>query len=314
MIDAFGAFLNRAAKTPLLTHEEEIALGRQVRAWLDNPNPDDLTIRKGQRAKQQLIRANIRLVVSIAKRHQNRGIEIPDLVQEGCLGLHRAADLFDPSKGYRFSTYAYPWISQAIVRGIENHGRPVRLPNHIHELLQSARKEVALFSERHGKNPTLRQLTKRLVEAGRLKPPAYYPSGVDPMALAVQKLAQALSISRDFYSLNAPTIGEDEEMEAMNILRCPKPRPEEVALTAAQADLVREGLAILPPAEREVIIAYFGLDGWPPRGMTEIARAQCAAGGDFHNTRSRVRRLQSSAIRRLRRWVEAEAVDLIQEA
>lgn len=248
--DGFSTFLSRAAKTPLLTHDEEITLGRQVRAWLDNPNPDALTIRKGQRAKHRLIQANIRLVVNIAKRHQNRGIEISDMVQEGCLGLHRAAELFDPAKGYRFSTYAYDWIRQAIMRAIETHGRAVRLPNHIHELLTSAHKEVARFAQQNGQKPNLRQLTERLVTAGRLKLPAYYPDGSDPMDLAAQKLGQVMSISRSMISLNTSS-GDDEEMTLMNVIHCPRPRPEDVILSYAQEDLVRQGLSILTPEERQ---------------------------------------------------------------
>ena len=311
-IDSFSVFLNRAAKTPLLTHEDEIMLGRQVRAWLDNPDSDETTIRTGRRAKQRLIQANIRLVVHVAKSYQNRGLEIPDVVQEGCLGLHRAAELFDPSKGYRFSTYAYPWIHQAMKRGIEVQANSVRLPNHIHELLTSARKESALFAKANlGKKPTLRQLAERLVEIGRLKPPAYYPKGTDPMEIAMEKLTHAFQISRSLYSLNAILPNMDEQLEVVDALYCSGPRPEDAALTAAQAELVLQGMDILPDDEREVIVEFFGLDGWPPRTMSEIARRH---GGDFAEARGRVRRIQSRAIRRLRRWIEAEAVDLVREA
>lgn len=311
-IDSFSVFLNRAAKTPLLTHEDEIMLGRQVRAWLDNPDSDEATIRTGRRAKQRLIQSNIRLVVHVAKSYQNRGLEIPDLVQEGCLGLHRAAELFDPSKGYRFSTYAYPWIHQAMKRGIEVQANSVRLPNHIHELLTSARKESALFAKANlGRKPTLRQLAERLVEIGRLKPPAYYPKGTDPMDIAMEKLTHAFQISRSLYSLNAILPNMDEQLEVVDALYCSGPRPEDAALTAAQAELVIQGMDILPDDEREVIVEFFGLDGWPPRTMSEIARRH---GGDFAEARGRVRRIQSRAIRRLRRWIEAEAVDLVREA
>ena len=311
-IDSFSVFLNRAAKTPLLTHEDEIMLGRQVRAWLDNPDFDETIIRTGRRAKQRLIQSNIRLVVHVAKSYQNRGLEIPDVVQEGCLGLHRAAELFDPSKGYRFSTYAYPWIHQAMKRGIEVQANSVRLPNHIHELLTSARKESALFAKANlGKKPTLRQLAERLVEIGRLKPPAYYPKGTDPMDIAMEKLTHAFQISRSLYSLNAILPNMDEQLEVVDALYCSGPRPEDAALTAAQAELVLQGMDILPDDEREVIVEFFGLDGWPPRTMSEIARRQ---GGDFAEARGRVRRIQSRAIRRLRRWIEAEAVDLVREA
>lgn len=311
-IDSFSVFLNRAAKTPLLTHGDEIMLGRQVRAWLDNPDSNETTIRTGRRAKQRLIQANIRLVVHVAKSYQKRGLEIPDLVQEGCLGLHRAAELFDPSKGYRFSTYAYPWIHQAMKRGIEVQANSVRLPNHIHELLTSARKESALFAKANlGKNPTLRQLAERLVEIGRLKPPAYYPKGTDPMEIAMGKLTHAFQISRSLYSLNAILPNMDEQLEVVDALYCSGPRPEDAALTAAQAELVLQGIDILPEDEREVIVEFFGLDGWPPRTMSEIARRH---GGDFAEARGRVRRIQGRAIRRLRRWIEAEAVDLVREA
>ena len=311
-IDSFSVFLNRAAKTRLLSHEDEIHLGRQVRAWLDNPEPDDATINQGQRAKKRLIQCNIRLVVHVAKSYQKRGLEIPDLVQEGCLGLHRAAELFDPSKGYRFSTYAYPWIHQAIRRGIEVQANSVRLPNHIHELLTSARKESALFAKANrGKKPTLRQLAERLVEVGRLKPPAYYPKGTDPMELAMDKLTHAFQISRSLYSLNAILPNMDEQLEVVDALYCSGPRPEDAALTAAQAELVIEAMDILPDDEREILVEFFGLDGWPPRTMSEIARRH---GGDFAEARGKVRRIQSRAIRRLRRWIDADAIDLIQEA
>lgn len=309
----FGIFLNRASKTPLLTGDQEIELGRLIREWLDNPDPSPLVIRRGQKAKSHLIQANIRLVVDVAKRHQNRGVEIPDLVQEGCLGLNRAAELFDPTKGYRFSTYAYNWISQAIVRGIEGTRSPVRLPNHIHALLGQAQKEVAIFSRAHGgKKPTVRQLTEALVAKGRLTKPVYHPKGTDPMDLAADKLCHAVTLSRAFLSLNAPLPGSDEDdLEAIGALRCTKPRPEDVAIVQAQAELVNRAMAILTPEEREIITAYFGLDGWPPRSLVEIAQSQKE---DFNEARMRVRRLHNSAIRRIRRWIDGSAIDLLQEA
>lgn len=131
------------------------------------------------------------------------------------------------------------------------------------------------------------------------------------MDIAVKKLTHAFQISRSLYSLNAILPNMDEQLEVVDALYCSGPRPEDAALTAAQAELVLQGMDILPDDEREVIVEFFGLDGWPPRTMSEIARRH---GGDFAEARGRVRRIQSRAIRRLRRWIEAEAVDLVREA
>ena len=136
-VDSIRDYLRAIGKTPLLTPAEELELARAVQLMLplleiDTPTPEQLTvINKGKQAKNRMIQANLRLVVTIAKKYQNRGLDLMDLVQEGSLGLERAVEKFDPTKGYKFSTYAYWWIRQSVTRALQIDSRTIRLPVHV---------------------------------------------------------------------------------------------------------------------------------------------------------------------------------------
>jgi DNA-directed RNA polymerase sigma subunit (sigma70/sigma32) len=143
MTNNIETYLREIGRTPLLSAEQEVKLANQVQSMLhlldrERPTPEEQQIiKRGQHAKQEMTKANLRLVVSIAKKYQNRGLSLLDLIQEGSLGLIRAIEKFDPTKGYKFSTYAYWWIRQAVTRAIANQGRTIRLPIHITQHLNN---------------------------------------------------------------------------------------------------------------------------------------------------------------------------------
>jgi RNA polymerase primary sigma factor len=165
--DGLGVFLNAAGKIPLLTAAEEIELGRQVREWQDHPGGPDAAPRslqrRGKRAKDRMITANLRLVVTVARRFSQigarRGLDPSDLIQEGCIGLARGVEKFDPERGFKFSTYAYWWIRQGITRALSAAGT-IRIPIHVNDTQSRVRKAVRELAQQGNHNPTLAQLTE----------------------------------------------------------------------------------------------------------------------------------------------------------
>ncbi|MEM9772439.1 MAG: sigma-70 family RNA polymerase sigma factor, partial [Cyanobacteria bacterium P01_D01_bin.73] len=167
--DAVQVYLNEIGQIPLLTALQERELGRKIQAWLALPDPKSprspvecQIIREGQRAKSKLISSNLRLVVSIAKRYTSRGLDLLDLIQEGNLGLDRAADKFNPALGYKFSTYATWWIRQGVVRGLANQGRTIRLPVQMVERVRKLRQASSRLTARFGRTPTVEELAEEL--------------------------------------------------------------------------------------------------------------------------------------------------------
>jgi RNA polymerase sigma factor (sigma-70 family) len=169
-IDSIRDYLQAIARYPLLTPEEEIELGHQIQAGiaLEAKPPEQLTlddrwiIQQGLWAKQKMVQANLRLVVMVAKRYQNRGLAMLDLLQEGAIGLQRGAEKFDPTRGYKFSTYAFDWISQAMIRAIGQHSRTIRLPIHILEMLNKIKKARRELSQELGQSPTRAEIAAHL--------------------------------------------------------------------------------------------------------------------------------------------------------
>jgi RNA polymerase nonessential primary-like sigma factor len=299
--DMVRTYLHEIGKVPLLTHEQEIVYGKQVQKMMTlldtkeqlrqklghEPNqtewaqavamtPEELHRAKvqGERAKRKMIEANLRLVVAIAKKYQKRNMEFLDLIQEGSLGLERGVEKFDPTKGYKFSTYAYWWIRQAITRAIAQQARTIRLPIHITEKLNKIKK-------------TQRELAQQL---GRSATPAEIGQALD---LEPTQIREFLSMARQPISLDV-RVGDNQDTELSELLE-----DQGVSLdNFITQELLRQDLeslmADLTPQQREVICLRFGL-----RDGKELSLAKI--GQRLNISRERVRQLEHQALNHLRR-------------
>ena len=301
--DTVGAFFKEMARYPLLKPEEEVELAHRVQFLVkiealqeklqeelgrkptkaEIAAADGMTERqlehhlyRGRVAKRKMIRSNLRLVVSIAKRYLNRGVQFLDLIQEGALGLNRATEKFDPDKGYKFSTYAYWWIRQAITRTIANDARTIRLPIHIVEKLNKLKKAQRELKQELHRNPTEEEMAKALE--------------IEP-----NQLRQLLQLRRRSLSLNH-RIGKGEETELMDLLEDgDNQSPEEQMSEAMMRQEIWEVLGdVLTEREKDVISLRYGLTSSEPYTLEEV-------GCLFNLSRERVRQIQSKAMRKLRR-------------
>ena len=258
--DSLQLFLNEAGRYPLLTAAEEVELAKRIE-------------RGDMRAKERMINCNLRLVVSIAKRYQTQGITLGDLVQEGVLGLIRAAEKFDWRKGFKFSTYATWWIRQAVQRGVANKARTIRIPVHIVEREQKiarASRELVAELERDPSN-------EEIAERSKL-----------PLAQVVEVRAAARAVA----STDAP-VGDDGDGSLGDLFAAGGPTTEDEAEGALREDAVRRAVAKLPDRERDVISLRFGLAGdGQPASLEAIGKA-------LGITRERVRQIETEALRRL---------------
>ncbi len=301
--DTVGAFFKEMARYPLLKPEEEVELAKRVQflVMVDEvqtglqqklnrkPTKPELAeslgfterqlenrLYRGRVAKRKMIRSNLRLVVSIAKRYLNRGVPFLDLIQEGALGLNRAAEKFDPDKGYKFSTYAYWWIRQAITRTIANDARTIRLPIHIVEKLNKLKKAQRELKQQLRRNPKEEELAKEL--------------DVSP-----NHLRQLLQLRRRSLSLNH-RVGKGEDTELVDLLEDNQNQlPEEQMGEAMMRQEIWQVLGdVLTEREKDVISLRYGLTSNEPYTLEQV-------GLMFNLSRERVRQIQSKAMRKLRR-------------
>jgi RNA polymerase sigma factor (RpoD-like family) len=292
------------ARYPLLNAEEEIELAHSVKflmeaeevrqklqenlhrpptktEWasalqLDNERQLENRLYRGRAAKRKMIRSNLRLVVSIAKRYLNRGVPFLDLIQEGAIGLNRAAEKFDPNKGYKFSTYAYWWIRQAITRTIANDARTIRLPIHIVEKLNKLKKAQRILKQDLQRNPNERELAEAL-------------------EMTPEQLRQLLQLRRQSLSLNH-RVGKGEDTELVDLLedddlQLPEDKMNEMMMRQEIFAVLSD---VLTEREKDVISLRYGLATSQPYTLEEV-------GGMFNLSRERVRQIQSKAMRKLRR-------------
>jgi RNA polymerase primary sigma factor len=259
--DALQLFLKDIGKVELLTAAEEVELAKRIE-------------RGDHRAKQEMVEANLRLVVSIAKRYRNQGLPFLDLIQEGTIGLVRAAEKFDWRKGYKFSTYATWWIRQAVARALADKGRTIRMPVHVVEKLNKI-----VRSERKLRGELCRE--PLAIEIAR---------DVD---LPLDEVEQILRTSQAPVSLEKP-VGDEEESEFGHFLTDENaPLPDEAADTTLRQELLRNILGTLSHRERRVLELRYGLGGEQPRTLDEVGRA-------FNVTRERIRQIENQSLKKLR--------------
>ncbi|WP_218079291.1 sigma-70 family RNA polymerase sigma factor [Anthocerotibacter panamensis] len=262
--DSVGQFLREMARYPLLTGEQEIEMARVIAAG----GPES------ELAKRRLVRANLRLVVSIAKKYLNRGVPFLDLIQEGAIGLMRAAEKFDYERGFKFSTYAYWWIRQGITRSIASQARTVRLPVHMVEKLNQVKRVRRELTQQLDHRPTKAELALAL-------------------DLDEDKLDEILEAGRKTLSLHV-RVGKEEDTELMDLIEdAHNAGPSLILENHLLLEQVEDALDQLAPREREILMLRFGMVDGKDYTLSEI-------GEMYTLSRERVRQIQTKAMRKLR--------------
>jgi len=300
--DLVRSYLRDIGRVPLLTHEQEITLGRQVqelvaleeleaeltlRSGGEKPSLEQLAVEAGltvpllkrrmqvgRRAKERMVAANLRLVVSVAKKYTKRNMELLDLIQEGTIGLVRGVEKFDPTRGYKFSTYAYWWIRQGITRAIAEKSRSIRLPIHITETLNKLKKGQRELSQELGRTPTVSELA-RAVE------------------LPEEEVKDLLCRARQPVSLETK-VGDGEDTELLDLLAGDGVLPDEIVDGECLKGDLRALVEQLPELQARVLRMRYGMEGEEPMSLTGIGRV-------LGISRDRVRNLEREALAGLRR-------------
>jgi RNA polymerase primary sigma factor len=270
-------YLREIGRVPLLTAEEEVKLAKRMelgKVERLKANPSRRIIEDGEEAQRRLTEANLRLVVSVAKKYIGRGMSLLDLIQEGNIGLIRAVEKFDYTKGYKFSTYATWWIRQAITRAIADQARTIRIPVHMVETINRLIRISRRLLQDLGREPTSEEIAEQ-------------------MEISAEKVREIIKVSQEPVSLETP-IGEEEDSHLGDFIE------DHTALAPAEAashqllkEQVEDVLDSLTERERKVLQLRFGLDDGRSRTLEEV-------GKEFHVTRERIRQIEAKALRKLR--------------
>ncbi|MCU0524908.1 MAG: RNA polymerase sigma factor RpoD [Elainella sp. Prado103] len=303
--DSIRLYLQEIGRIRLLRADEEIELARKIADLLElerirdklcerlDRTPQDFErnleiwanevnqplpkfrrrLHEGRRAKEKMVQSNLRLVVSIAKKYMNRGLSFQDLIQEGSLGLIRAAEKFDHEKGYKFSTYATWWIRQAITRAIADQSRTIRLPVHLYETISRIKKTTKLLSQEMGRKPTEEEIATR-------------------MEMTIEKLRFIAKSAQLPISLETP-IGKEEDSRLGDFIESDGETPEDQVSKNLLREDLENVLGTLSPRERDVLRLRYGLDDGRMKTLEEIGQI-------FNVTRERIRQIEAKALRKLR--------------
>ena len=264
--DPVRMYLREIGRISLLTYDDEVSLAKRVE--------------KGdKRARERLISANLRLVVSIAKKYVNRGLTLLDLIEEGNIGLMRAVEKYDWTRGYKFSTYATWWIRQAITRAIADQARTIRIPVHMVETINKFNRISRRLMQEFGREPAPEEVAKE-------------------MEIGVDKVREIIKVSQEPASLEAP-VGEEEDSRLGDFIQDASASPTDQATQALLKDHIREVLGTLSPREAKVLEYRFGLEDGKQRTLEEV-------GKEFGVTRERIRQIEAKAIRKLRHPTRAK--------
>jgi RNA polymerase primary sigma factor len=288
VLELLGIYLHEVRRFPLLTAEEEITLSRAYAAGraterrladLSLPDPERLALeaaaRAGERARRRLVESNLRLVISVARKHLNRGLPLSDLIQEGNIGLSRAVDKFDWRRGFRFSTYAYWWIRQAITRAIADQSRVVRIPVHMSGQISRYARAANRLAQEFGREPTVEEVAAWL-------------------EISVSRAEEIHQAAQLPISLDAP-VGEEADSAVGDFVEDPSQLPLiDLVSKSLLRDSVEDALGGLNPRERKVVELRFGLSDGMQRTLAEV-------GDELQISRERVRQIETEALRKLRR-------------